>query len=58
MTGSLVLAAECAMGDDPRPASFENADRLNPAIKAPINPPPTASPVNASVIIIPKACPT
>ena len=41
--GSLVLAAECATGEDPWPASFENKALCMPSIKAE----PTAPPMNA-----------
>ena len=40
VAGSLVLTAECAIGADPIPASFENCSS-KPKIKTPKNPPVT-----------------
>ncbi len=59
-TGCSVLAAACAIGADPWPASFENKPRLTPIVivlikTAPANPPVAAVPVKASVTIILKA---
>ena len=52
LTGSLVLAAPCAMDSVPIPASFEKAPRRTPIrITVANEPPATASPVNASLII-------
>jgi len=48
-TGSLVLAAPCAISEVPNPASFEKSALLTPAIITdPTAPPITASPVKAS----------
>ena len=44
-TGSLVLAAEWAMGDDPCPASLENRARFIPYRKAYPAVPPMKAPV-------------
>ena len=38
-TGSLVIAAECAIGAEPQPASFEKAARRKPMIITPTTPP-------------------
>ena len=43
VAGSLVLTAECAIGADPIPASFEKTALLKPKIKTPKNPPVTPS---------------
>ncbi len=53
-TGSCALAAECAIGADPWPASLENKPLFTPLLKvnakpAPRNPPAAAVPVKASV---------
>ena len=48
-TGSFVLAAPCAKGAVPIPASFENAPRLTPnKINPPTRPPKKASPLKLS----------
>jgi len=59
-TGWSVVAAACAIGALPRPASFVNTPRATPyfieSIKvAPIKPPTAAWPVNALLNIKPKA---
>ena len=46
--GSLVRTVACAIGADPRPASFANDARRKPWISAPIAPPATACGTNAS----------
>ena len=53
-TGSLALAAACAIGAEPCPASFEKSPRLTPRLKAnemvaPRNPPVAAEPVKRSL---------
>ena len=60
LTGPLVDAAACAMGADPRPASFENTPRATPKrmaaqTAAPAKPPVAAEGVKAWVKIKPKA---
>ena len=46
-TGSFVLAAACAMGADPCPASFEKSPRFTPRLKAYANVAPRKPPVAA-----------
>ena len=58
-TGSFVLAAPCAIDSVPMPASLLYAPRLTPyKMTAKIDPPATASPVNASVMISANAAGT
>ena len=47
-TGSLVLAAPCAIGAVPIPASFENAARFMPVTKTLLKATPAAPPITAS----------
>ncbi len=55
-TGSLVRAAACAMGEEPRPASFENRPRATPQrIASPTTAPPTAHGFSAWLKIVAKA---
>ncbi len=54
-TGRRVLTAECAMGAEPRPASFENAARCRPTISTPKKPPVKASGLKAPLKILLKA---
>jgi hypothetical protein len=49
--GSFVRTVACAIGAEPRPASFANAARRKPAISAPTTPPATASGAKALVTI-------
>ena len=55
VAGCLVFTAECAIGAEPRPASFEKAARWKPASSAPITPPAAASPLKAEETINPIA---
>ncbi len=55
-TGSLVVAAACAIGAEPTPASLLKAERRRPWISTPTNPPAIpALGVKASPMIVAKA---
>ena len=53
--GSSVLAAECAIGAEPSPASLENTARLMPITSTPMKPPYKASLSKANSKIVAKA---
>src|SRR3954463_2215950 len=53
--GSLVRTIACAIGAEPRPASFANEARRKPWISAPTSPPVTAFGTNASRMMVANA---
>ena len=54
-TGRRVLTAECAIGAEPMPASFENAARWKPTTMVPKMPPATLCMSKAPATIAPSA---